>query len=1089
MAHEPWHIETSETRGGSGFDDRQNFSGKGSLDPNMLNPVPSALQKVPLTGGANESPQEQALTGSLFNPQSLESQKYTPQQIQQTVLRGATDPRLRQQVSPGVRTSNETIQPTAIIPGSVNQTNTLPIPGFLNEQQRAALTMLNNPSTLSTAAQYMQSLPPPRTTTGESITNTISNLASKYGLSTADTVTSPVTWAKAAQVIGELLGKGAINTGEGIANVGREAGVKDLGDPENWTTDNAGRVVATAGRVAKIANDTPGVMAKAFAGGLVDQYGGRALGMPMMAAATLGGLFRSPDLMAAAKSSQEKQAGLQSWSAGKFVGPNPGIASDIGGFLGRVASPVPAYSALNVAGEVGMPYLAKSLEGKLPDLPNLSGSIIGNAHGLDLTATPGALISLPNGQHIIAKTAAGPVIVPDESLKLLGWLGLATMGFGVALPMSIKKAYSSLPDRYQGLTPRAITTANGEVMGMSRYYDMLTSSVVSPHAPLIDIHNRWMTYWNQNQKLGLNPFAGQAVADALHIYTNAQQRSLISAAIEKGDMFTPEHVFKVPEGSSLKNLHEFSQAVPDLNDYLRLHMYADDLNERAGIAGKIMSGKSKAAMPAQTLVDENRKPIALADVKQRITDYDNSPAGQALQQGYKMWMDNIDETRRFVTTGKHATENTHDMIDVANEHPSTPRFSPTRGASQLINEVRMGASPVQVLEREMDNALSSRLDNHARAAYVDAHPPALNAFKVMTKEEIETKNIDPNAVLHVRRDGDTVRYIADPMVATLLKFDSQGNMGVSNAFFRSTKQLFQAATTNVLAPYFAPTAAFRTWMQHFVTKPAWSKAVGVPRMAYEIPRQLTYETAKAWEPQIKAINAWAQNNPLGQMFKDKTEVITRTMLSTLHNSFQWQLENGGGLRGTWLDQAQARRKSVSDARKFSEDLGYQAMLNYIDKWTHPMSNMWIGNKALSAAIGAGKTVRGAGRAITTAAKAIADSPQSAWALKNRNAIDPVTGQPIHISKLAAETRRLTGDPAERGYGNYGTIGTPNFSRGAIPFDSHSYPGSKVQAGMRVLGKATDIYHDLIPWSGVLSNHLGPLQQHGRMIPCGLQPGW
>ena len=64
LGHEDWHIEMVETRGGPRFDDRQTFSGKGSLDPNMLNPIPSALQKAPLTGGANQSPQEQALTGS-----------------------------------------------------------------------------------------------------------------------------------------------------------------------------------------------------------------------------------------------------------------------------------------------------------------------------------------------------------------------------------------------------------------------------------------------------------------------------------------------------------------------------------------------------------------------------------------------------------------------------------------------------------------------------------------------------------------------------------------------------------------------------------------------------------------------------------------------------------------------------------------------------------------------------------------------------------------------------------------------------------------------------------------------------------------
>ena len=192
----------AETRGGAGFDDRQNFSGKSSLDPNMLNPVPSALQKAPLTGGANQSPQEQAQTSTLFNPTPLENQKYTPEQQRQMIIRGATDPSLRPQVNRGVPTSNETMQPTGIIPGSVNQTNTLPIPGYMNEEQKFVQSQLNNPTTLATAIQFMRSLPPPRTGTGTAIMNAASEAANQVGLGN-EPISSPMTWAKAAAVIGQ----------------------------------------------------------------------------------------------------------------------------------------------------------------------------------------------------------------------------------------------------------------------------------------------------------------------------------------------------------------------------------------------------------------------------------------------------------------------------------------------------------------------------------------------------------------------------------------------------------------------------------------------------------------------------------------------------------------------------------------------------------------------------------------------------------------------------------------------------------------------------------------------------------------------
>jgi hypothetical protein len=72
---------------------------------------------------------------------------------------------------------------------------------------------------------------------------------------------------------------------------------------------------------------------------------------------------------------------------------------------------------------------------------------------------------------------------------------------------------------------------------------------------------------------------------------------------------------------------------------------------------------------------------------------------------------------------------------------------------------------------------------------------------------------------------------------------------------------------------------------------------------------------------------------------------------------------------------------------------------------------------------------------------VADSPNTAWARKNRNTIDPTTGRKIGMAKLAAESRRLTGDPAEKGGGWYKDAAG---NKQRMTYQSDSYASQKLR---------------------------------------------
>jgi len=247
----------------------------------------------------------------------------------------------------------------------------------------------------------------------------------------------------------------------------------------------------------------------------------------------------------------------------------------------------------------------------------------------------------------------------------------------------------------------------------------------------------------------------------------------------------------------------------------------------------------------------------------------------------------------------------------------------------------------------------------------------------------------------------------------------------------------------------------------------------------KIPRQLSPVLEQHWNAGIQAANNYLMGTSLGQMMGPFVPYLTRSLMSEYANIRKY-MESSGGIMKDWHIVENEKRLMINKALTQSNNPNYQGLLRYLDKAIQsasvlfPQGAWWT--KAGTGAVNVSKIVgTGVGKAgseifgkYKEANRGVADAANVAWAIKNKDVIDPTTGRVIHPSKLVTEMRALTGDPSERGSHIYENAAGQQVK---MPFFPGSvYEGKLGQAAInttRGLGAGFSVLRENTPWSGVL----------------------
>ncbi len=1059
-----------------------------ALNPNasggdMLSSTPVEDQLIKMSGGGVRTPQERALIQSLISPKPIDMTAPEPVPVSRVPMAGQE---IRPYLVPkgGLQRTRELMpgqlpvrvpQAPITLPGSQPQIGT-PGPSFMQ-------TLMTTPTVLGTAGLHMAMQPPPPPPgpgLAKQARDVVAKAASETGATPLSAVTNPLG------TLGLMYG----NMGGQLKDyLARAYDIPDLTQPDTWTPETGQKLIQVGTDALRGASNAD----QAFTKGVVEGVASRAnlpVGMAASFLAAGYGLTGSETMKGWAEHLMtQTMPAVADWAhqqAGDLKPDESKDLADFGGFLGRNVWGGPATTLLSAGGELAMPAIMSAAENYLPDLQKMG--FVQSAEGADLTNMQGQyqVKTLPDGQHVMALTPGGQVVVSHKTMNAIGVMGLATMGFMFAGPQ-VARMTANLYRNYVPFDPsRNLPGTAGRVQAISTVKDLAKAETLSTQQPLIDIFNRWQQAFERDGRVAADPYAAQRVADNLHIHSASQQRNLVNSAMETGQLNLPTMKFSVTH--TMKDIMQFGQENPDFADYMRLKLHHDELSHNNNIvADAVARGVTPQRMNQLlrdypiTHYDDSGIATTITDVSRALAQMER--ANPNLQNGLKAYLGYIDETRRFVSDGQWAPERAQTLTSHTIDMPHTPIFNSNTPAYDIWKSVRNEKTdPIFVLEREVDKALSNRMNNEILGNYIHSGPVASAAsssaaqkYPFMRVSDSYIKENAPHAdsILTWKLNGETVKHVGDPFVVGLLNMEPAGFMGSTNAFLSISKKWFQNTTTGVFAPFFAPTASWRGWLQSLVTSPEWGKQVGpfaYGRQSFApvipIPRQLTPILERAWNTQIRSLSNYIGGTALGQLVgQQNINTATRAILSEVAN-FRRAFEQSGGMSKDWHTVENENRVMITRARSFSANPTFQGILGYFDRVVQPMARMWAGDPKYKLAVTeAGKKAYNVYR---DAARGVADSPNFAWAYKNRYTTDPVTGRQIHPAKLAAEARRLTGDPSEKGAHWYkdmtDTVRKLPFYKGDV---YSGVTGGIREGAARAAGATASFFRETTPWSGVL----------------------
>jgi GH24 family phage-related lysozyme (muramidase) len=907
--------------------------------------------------------------------------------------------------------------------------------------------------------------------------------------------------------------------------LGQVYGLPDMANPANWTPENGRKLdqafsdlgsgvihnfVPGAKSVLSGVGQFPGVSAQAF------------LAVPLAFAAEA---TESETLAHLAATVSANAQWVNKWVHDKLIRPeDESVITDVGEYAGTIlgfSRSLGILKNLKTAGVVEAGTALTNQLHKLPRVPSaqqlaqdLFGITPAQADEIAKTAVPAQGLD-PLKDFYLVDTPGGKIAVQKADIWDMAKMGLF-MGGVLAGPGLLRGAA-----RGEGLLPRGMQALGrfvaqsegprplkgypeGGNMVISTPADFARVNALGKDAVIVDLYTRAYNEQMKLGRIGINDTTPAQIMDAVRIYSNSGMRNMVTSAFDIGRMEGPTMAFDVERGGTrvnFKDIVKFADANPEFRDYLVLRQQEDRLIHNNW---QVQIGLARGAPPAEMARLRENYPdwhwnpnqtqqVDINIVRQGLRDIEATAAPE-FGNMYRGFMNYIAETKRHVADGTHARENLLTLHGDTNHAPSTPVFQAAANRSPTAanpsphdrylrkiwdDTINGGADPLFILEREVEKALMARMHNEINGMLINGLPRDVLFSRtgpgtVLTEAELKRrgKQIDPDSLIRHKVNGVIHTIPVDPLLGTMMTHDVATFRGALDSIHRKIKKPFERGTTGWMQPGFSVTAAIRTWWQSLgIVQEGFSRA-GPFAIATTAAGKAGERLTRGAEAPVRAVGEWLADTRLGQVLTTPQQMDAVARFLTFHQAREWSAEyqRAGGVSPDIIRNSTELRDFVVKAKQLSPDAGHHAIMDYMGRTLKPPFEMF-----------------------KSGLREVTDIVPSAWARKNYYApigstnpyrivqflgrhtgmtsksvrrIDPQTGRPVTMNRLAVGHRRLTGDPAERGSRYWEKRGT-NEEPKSMPFQASSrWQEQKIKAG-KALGSATDAFHAMVPWSGVL----------------------
>src|SRR4029079_2678144 len=315
--------------------------------------------------------------------------------------------------------------------------------------------------------------------------------------------------------------------------------------------------------------------------------------------------------------------------------------------------------------------------------------------------------------------------------------------------------------------------------------------------------------------------------------------------------------------------------------------------------------------------------------------------------------------------------------------------------------------------------------------------------------------------------GQVTHWTADPLIVSMLNADHMPVTGWGQGF-QTTKNIFQATTTGLFAPWFAPTGMVRAMEQGWATAPMGVQdAQGRTRVAAgpfstlaAIPAQIVPRALNTMSPTVAWFENRIQNSNLGQLIDPRHHnLMSRAMEKAYNDSFYKRMLDNGAYSGTTLQQDRVIHTNITAAKLRNTNPQMAPVHEYMEK----VSDIWMKF--------AWNPVKATGHAANEVLRSVQEAPNFAWAYKvGKTATDTerptirIGGRerPMSDAELSARMRNYTGDPSTRGF-----IYSTNPKTNKQELLGYQGPGEGRANFYKAIGVGAHGARMTTPWAGVL----------------------
>lgn len=488
----------------------------------------------------------------------------------------------------------------------------------------------------------------------------------------------------------------------------------------------------------------------------------------------------------------------------------------------------------------------------------------------------------PRVTHTIP-TAGGPAQVSDGDLKLLGFMGVVSLGAIFAPSVISRIGRTPLPAFRDVANAAPGTKAISNRVDLARTYDDINAGL-----------------FRVARRAGVDPITLQNVQDTFRIQTGGAARNLVNSAVVNGEMQTPTFTFKTR--TSVSDLAKADS--PEFRDLLHAWDTADDILQKTNA----IQNKGKNAVAQQAAIGPvTVRGMTMQDSLDLINNLQRAqPELKALAKEYR---DIVQAMRNFNATGEYSIISKKELKKLNSESKGYVPWRDETGRARVFEEDVDRLSPFDALKEEMQISMRKRMENEATGLYIDQMRKVQpNLYTRVTPEQLRNNaHWQENTVSFYRR-GKKEYYTTDPFLADVHNLDPYMVSGTIAQGLYASKRLMESTATGVLAPWFSVTSALRSYQIGKITTGEGLKPPSVIGITKAVPMQLYPQLAKSISESLNnGSGGW-----LGSVLGPQTMQALSTRLAKAYDdSFYAQLERVGTHQGSFLDHA-AQYNAVLD---------------------------------------------------------------------------------------------------------------------------------------------------------------------------------